>query len=243
MEIERGGNMENNFKAFRLAKGLTQQELADRLHVVRQTVSKWEKGLSAPDAEQLLLLSEEFGVSVDTLLTAGVGKSVAPEHSTAVNAHDAGPRKIMEPRFIPLLLLLAALTLQAMPYSVTRQFLIYSDTMPDTVLRSYSYFSLHFLLYGCCVPFLSALTGLAAAVFLCFALFSEKRTKKCKIGFFISLSLSAAFSTVTFILFLTPLSGIITGILAAALALCLFIEKGLQQNAVFPQNSQNNSIK
>ena len=53
-----------NLKAYRKAKGLTQEELAVRLHVVRQTVSKWEKGLSVPDADLLVRLAEVLEVSV-----------------------------------------------------------------------------------------------------------------------------------------------------------------------------------
>ena len=45
-----------NLKTLRKQKGYTQEELAARLNVVRQTVSKWEKGLSVPDAELLLRL-------------------------------------------------------------------------------------------------------------------------------------------------------------------------------------------
>ena len=61
-----------NLKAYRKAKGLTQEELAVRLHVVRQTVSKWEKGLSVPDAHLLVRLAEVLEVSVSQLLGAGV---------------------------------------------------------------------------------------------------------------------------------------------------------------------------
>ena len=61
-----------NLKAYRKAKGLTQEELAVRLHVVRQTVSKWEKGLSVPDADLLVRLAEVLEVSVSQLLGAGV---------------------------------------------------------------------------------------------------------------------------------------------------------------------------
>lgn len=64
-----------NLKAYRKAKGLTQEELAIRLHVVRQTVSKWEKGLSVPDADLLLRLSEVLEVPVAQLL----GSEVPPE--------------------------------------------------------------------------------------------------------------------------------------------------------------------
>ena len=57
-----------NLKTARKAKGITQEELALRLNVVRQTISKWEKGLSVPDADLLIRLSEELEVSVSKLL-------------------------------------------------------------------------------------------------------------------------------------------------------------------------------
>ena len=50
------------------AKGLSQEELAVKLNVVRQTVSKWEQGLSVPDADLLIRLSEAFEAPVSTLL-------------------------------------------------------------------------------------------------------------------------------------------------------------------------------
>ena len=68
--------LSENVKALRKAKGLSQEELAVRLNVVRQTVSKWEQGLSVPDADMLISLSEIFETPVSTLL----GESVtAPE--------------------------------------------------------------------------------------------------------------------------------------------------------------------
>ena len=48
--------LNENIKAIRKAKGLSQQELAVKVNVVRQTVSKWEQGLSVPDADMLLAL-------------------------------------------------------------------------------------------------------------------------------------------------------------------------------------------
>ena len=57
-----------NLSTLRKAKGLSQEELAIRLNVVRQTVSKWEKGLSVPDADLLIRISEIFEVSVSELL-------------------------------------------------------------------------------------------------------------------------------------------------------------------------------
>ena len=55
----------------RKAKNLTQSELADKLNVTRQSVSKWELGDSFPDISLLTKISEIFGVSVDTLISAG----------------------------------------------------------------------------------------------------------------------------------------------------------------------------
>jgi len=59
-----------NLKTLRKAKGLSQEELAIRLNVVRQTVSKWEKGLSVPDADLLIRIADIFEVPVSKLLGA-----------------------------------------------------------------------------------------------------------------------------------------------------------------------------
>lgn len=60
--------LSENIKTIRKSKGLSQEELAIRLNVVRQTVSKWEQGLSVPDADLLIALSEALETSVSTLL-------------------------------------------------------------------------------------------------------------------------------------------------------------------------------
>ena len=60
--------LQENIKGARKAKGLSQQELAVKLNVVRQTVSKWEQGLSVPDADLLIALSEALETPVSTLL-------------------------------------------------------------------------------------------------------------------------------------------------------------------------------
>ena len=60
--------LSENLKNLRKAKGLSQEELAARLHVVRQTVSKWEKGRSVPDAELLIRLAEELDTTPAALL-------------------------------------------------------------------------------------------------------------------------------------------------------------------------------
>ena len=60
--------LKENIKSLRKSKGLSQEELAIKLNVVRQTISKWEQGLSVPDAEMLISLSEVFETPVSTLL-------------------------------------------------------------------------------------------------------------------------------------------------------------------------------
>lgn len=61
-----------NLKTLRKQKGFSQEELATRLHVVRQTISKWEKNLSVPDADTLIRLAEVLEVSVRELLGAKI---------------------------------------------------------------------------------------------------------------------------------------------------------------------------
>ena len=63
-----------NLKTLRKQKGFSQEELATRLHVVRQTISKWEKNLSVPDADTLIRLAEILEVSVSELLGAKIKK-------------------------------------------------------------------------------------------------------------------------------------------------------------------------
>ena len=60
--------LSENIKAIRKSKGLSQQELAVKLNVVRQTVSKWEQGLSVPDSDMLISISEALETPVSTLL-------------------------------------------------------------------------------------------------------------------------------------------------------------------------------
>ena len=67
--------LSENLKAIRKAKGLSQEELAIKLNVVRQTISKWEKGLSVPDSDMLISISEVLETPVSTLLGESVIES------------------------------------------------------------------------------------------------------------------------------------------------------------------------
>ena len=67
-----------NMMQLRKRKGMSQQALADEIHVVRQTISKWEKNLSVPDAEALTRLADALDTTVQELLGAPAEKSAGP---------------------------------------------------------------------------------------------------------------------------------------------------------------------
>lgn len=69
----------NRLYQLRKQKGLSQEELANRLNVSRQTISKWEVGDSTPDMEKLIAISDLFNISLDTLIT---GKEEEPQPTT-----------------------------------------------------------------------------------------------------------------------------------------------------------------
>ena len=62
------GLLSDNIKKLRKTKGISQEELAIKLNVVRQTISKWEKGLSVPDSEMLIKIAKELDTTVNVLL-------------------------------------------------------------------------------------------------------------------------------------------------------------------------------
>ena len=64
--------LSENIRAVRKSKGLSQEELAVKLNVVRQTISKWEQGLSVPDSNMLISLSEALDTPVSVLLGESV---------------------------------------------------------------------------------------------------------------------------------------------------------------------------
>lgn len=67
--------LNENIKAIRKSQGLSQEELAVKLNVVRQTISKWEQGLSVPDSDMLISLSEALDTPVSSLLGENVAAS------------------------------------------------------------------------------------------------------------------------------------------------------------------------
>lgn len=77
--------LNEKIKQLRKQKGVTQEELAIKLNVVRQTISKWEKGLSVPDADMLIKISEYFEVTTSELLGANYGDSHSQTEQNAIS--------------------------------------------------------------------------------------------------------------------------------------------------------------
>lgn len=86
----------------RKAKKLSQEELAERLNVARQTISKWETGATTPDTNNLIELSNIFEISIDEF----VGKNVKQEDENEPENKKANKKKII---IVSILILLISL--------------------------------------------------------------------------------------------------------------------------------------
>lgn len=81
-----------NLYQLRKSSGLSQEELAEKLNVSRQTISKWELGESSPDMEKLIILSDFFHISLDELvLDRKPAQQTPPENNPTVNAPKTHP--------------------------------------------------------------------------------------------------------------------------------------------------------
>ena len=86
----------NRLRKCRLAAGMTQQQLADKLNLSNKTISKWESGNGSPDISNLPVLAETLGISVDELLKGELNK---PEADTNPDVpKDCSPRKELTPK-------------------------------------------------------------------------------------------------------------------------------------------------
>nr|WP_072515026.1 helix-turn-helix transcriptional regulator [Ndongobacter massiliensis] len=124
--------LHENIQSIRKSKGLSQEELAIKLHVVRQTVSKWERGLSVPDSEMLIRISEILETPVSVLLGETNPETEVPVDDLKVISEKlelinlqlarskAAKRKVVHGLFIALCALIvviaAVLILQSSPY-------------------------------------------------------------------------------------------------------------------------------
>lgn len=104
-----------NLKKLRKEKGFTQDELSTRLNVVRQTISKWEKGLSVPDAETLIKIADIYEVSVSDLLGTVVESenknNAIADQLSRINEHLAKKRRLTRRIWIVLLVILSVFIL------------------------------------------------------------------------------------------------------------------------------------
>lgn len=62
----------NQIKKYRQSIKLTQEELAEKIYVTRQTVSNWERGKNYPDLNSLIMLCDLFNISLDILVKGDV---------------------------------------------------------------------------------------------------------------------------------------------------------------------------
>ena len=87
--------MQNNLIKLRKEKGLSQEELADKLAVSRQAISKWERGESLPDTDNLIRLAKLYGVSIDEIVgikDSGENAATVEKSANASSAY-AGEEK------------------------------------------------------------------------------------------------------------------------------------------------------
>ncbi len=130
--------LSSNLRKYRKEKGLTQEQLATKINVVRQTVSKWESGLSAPDAETLIKISDVLETPVQVLIGESIDTSdsqndveVIAEKLTEINeqlakSSDKRRKVIRTVSYISL-----ALVLLALIWSVVSALHLYSLVMAN----------------------------------------------------------------------------------------------------------------
>ena len=134
--------LNENIKALRKTKGLTQDELAIRLNVVRQTISKWEKGLSVPDAEMLQKIAEVFEVNVSQLLGSPINQNenvdIIAEQLSRINEQlvvkNNRSRKIWKTIGIILaIIIVGQLLLVALGFTAYKSYEVNTDTYEENV--------------------------------------------------------------------------------------------------------------
>ena len=161
--------LSENIKTIRKSKGLSQEELAVKLNVVRQTISKWEQGVSVPDSDMLISLSEALKTPVSTLIGESVIESevndlkVISEKLEVINLQLAQRkttrRKIIRWLLVSLcaiiLMIFAALIIWSSPYLGWD----YSD--PETAVLGVAFHSFEWLFVRVApIIFIAAIIGI-----------------------------------------------------------------------------------
>ena len=145
--------LNENIKAIRKSKGLSQTELAIKLNVVRQTVSKWEQGLSVPDSDMLLSISEALETPVNILLGETVIESEVDDLKAisakleVINTHIA-QRKTTRKRILHwFLILLCVVLVSAFAFLVSLEspYLNWDYSDPETAVLVVAFHSFEWL--------------------------------------------------------------------------------------------------
>lgn len=134
--------LNENIRSLRKAKGLSQEELSIKLNVVRQTISKWEQGLSVPDADMLIVMAEALETPVSVLIGETVSPSreddlkVISEKLEIINLQlaqrTAARRKVI--RWILILVILLILGIFAILTVVDSPYLNWDYSDPETAV-------------------------------------------------------------------------------------------------------------
>ena len=160
--------LNENIKTIRKSKGLSQQELAIKLNVVRQTVSKWEQGLSVPDSDMLISISEVFETPVSTLLGENVNESKADDLK-AISAKlevinlQLAQRKNTRKRFLHWILILLCVVIAAVfaaLLALESPYLGWDYSDPETAVLGVAFHSFEWLFVRAApVIFIGAIIG------------------------------------------------------------------------------------
>lgn len=160
--------LKENIKSLRKSKGLSQEELAVKLNVVRQTISKWEKGLSVPDSDLLISLSEVLETPVSILLGETIDEAkpddlkVISEKLEVINLQLAkrkgARRKIFHWGFISLCTL--TVIVFAVIFVLNSPYLGWDYSKPETEVMGVGFHAIEWLYVRIApVILLAALTG------------------------------------------------------------------------------------
>ncbi|MCM1215544.1 MAG: helix-turn-helix domain-containing protein [Lachnospiraceae bacterium] len=145
--------LNENIKTIRRSKGLSQQELAVKLNVVRQTISKWEKGLSVPDSDMLISISEILETPVNTLLGENVIESKVDDLKEisakleVINLQLA-QRKITRKKILHwclILLCVAIVAIFAVLYALESPYLSWDYSDPEIAVLGVAFHSFEWL--------------------------------------------------------------------------------------------------
>lgn len=161
--------LNENIRAIRKSKGLSQDELAIKLNVVRQTVSKWENGLSVPDSDMLISISEVLETPVSVLLGEAVPEAKADdlkaicEKLEVINLQLAQRKKTRQKIFFWMLIALCAVivAVSAVIIVLNSPYMGWDYSDPETAVFGTAYHVFEWLFVRLApVVFIGAIVGI-----------------------------------------------------------------------------------